>query len=144
MALRLFSSNAAFQDPFFGDLFDWSMRLPHGRRFQTPRQPHFELTETEDKSGLVIRAELPGLSKDKLNVSVDGRQLTVSYENTEETSDENGLLHSKSFSSFSRSWTLPDNVDANTVRAKHDNGVLSIRMDVSGLPPTQQRQITID
>jgi HSP20 family protein len=84
----------------------------------------------EDKDNLVLRADLPGLSEDDVNIEVKDGVLTVSGERkTEEKKEEEGYYRvERAFGSFSRSLTLPQGIDPEQVHAEFDNGVLEVRI----------------
>ena len=78
----------------------------------------------------VIRAELPGLDKDKVKVVVEGTVLTLSGERDLERTVESKTYHhiERSHGTFSRSFTLPEDSDAERVEAQFTNGVLTVRV----------------
>jgi HSP20 family protein len=84
----------------------------------------------EDKDDLVLRADLPGLTEDDVNIAVKDGVLTISGERrTEEKKQEEGYYRvERAFGSFSRSLTLPDGIDPEQVNAEFDNGVLEVRI----------------
>jgi HSP20 family protein len=84
----------------------------------------------EDKNDLVLRADLPGLSEDDVDIEVKDGVLTISGERkTEEKKEEEGYYRvERAFGRFSRSLTLPDGIDPEQVKAKFDNGVLEVRI----------------
>jgi HSP20 family protein len=84
----------------------------------------------EDKDNLVLRADLPGLTEDDVNIEVKDGVLTVSGERrTEERKEAEGYYRvERAFGSFSRSLTLPDGIDPEQVNAEFDNGVLEVRI----------------
>jgi HSP20 family protein len=84
----------------------------------------------EDKNALVLRADLPGLSEDEVNIEVKDGVLTISGERkTEEKKEEEGYYRvERAFGRFSRSLSLPDGIDPEQVKAKFDNGVLEVRI----------------
>ncbi len=84
----------------------------------------------EDDSSLVLRADLPGISEDDVEIEVKDRVLTVSGERkAEEKKEGEGYYRvERSFGSFSRSLTLPEGVEAEQVEAAFDNGVLEVRI----------------
>jgi HSP20 family protein len=96
----------------------------------SPRQwaPAMDLMEVDDQ--LVLRADLPGLSEDDVNIEVRDNILTVSGERTSEHQDKrNGYYRvERSFGRFGRSLTLPEGVDADGIEASFDKGVLEIRI----------------
>jgi HSP20 family protein len=90
--------------------------------------PAMDLVETEDH--FVLRADLPGLTKDDVSIELEDRVLTVSGERKAEHEDRNEGYYrvERAFGSFSRSLTLPEGVDADSVEASFDNGVLEVRI----------------
>jgi HSP20 family protein len=84
----------------------------------------------EDKDNLVLRADLPGLTEDDVNIEVKDGMLTISGERkTKEKKEEEGYYRvERAFGTFSRSLTLPDGIDPEQVNAEFDNGVLEVRI----------------
>jgi HSP20 family protein len=97
--------------------------------------PPMDLVETGDH--FVLRADLPGLSEEDVNIEVEDNVLTVSGERKaeHETTKEGYHRVERAFGSFSRSLTLPEGVDAEQVAASFDRGVLEIR-----IPKPEQRK----
>ena len=108
-------------DTFFG-----GRPAPNGalRRWVPP----MDLVETEDH--LVLKADLPGLDSDDVNIEVKDGVLTVSGERkTEHEERADGFYRvERAFGSFSRSMSLPDHVDAGGISASFDKGVLEVRI----------------
>ena len=90
--------------------------------------PPVDVDETSDEIRLV--AELPGLSREDIEVELEDGVLTIQGEKKEETKDEGtqGLLYERRWGSFTRRFTLPRAVDAENIRASYENGLLSIRV----------------
>ena len=84
----------------------------------------------EEKDELVIRIELPGISKDDIDVSLDGDCLNVKAENKEEelSNEATTYICERCFGEYSRSIGLPFPVDADKVSATFNNGLLEIRL----------------
>jgi HSP20 family protein len=97
--------------------------------------PAMDLVESGDH--FVLRADLPGMSEDDVNIEFEDGVLTVSGERKVEHEDAKEGYHrvERSFGSFSRSLTLPQGVDADAVTAGFDRGVLEIR-----IPKPEQRK----
>jgi len=102
--------------------------------------PQIELFERD--GNLVVRADLPGLEKKDLCVDVSDDTLTIAGERRSEQEEKReGYFHSeRSYGSFQRRIRLPQGVDASTVDAVFDNGVLEVSMK---LPKEQPRTIQI-
>lgn len=90
--------------------------------------PAMDLVETED--ALVLKADLPGLTRDDVSIEVKDRVLVISGERKVEHSDSANGVHrvERSFGNFARSLTLPDGIDSEGIAADFDNGVLEVRI----------------
>ena len=90
--------------------------------------PVVDIEETE--LNYLIRAELPGLSKEKVKVTVEDGVLTLSGERDLERKVEGKTFHhiERSHGTFTRSFTLPGNAEAESVSANYKDGLLEIRV----------------
>lgn len=88
--------------------------------------PAVNISETGDSYKIDVAA--PGLAKEDFNIGIDGKILTVSCEKEQKTeeNDEKYMRREFSYSSFSRSFTLPECADEDKINAVHQNGVLQI------------------
>lgn len=92
------------------------------------RRPAVDIKE--DEKGYVMEAELPGLTEKDIEVKVEGNLLTFSSKKSEEKEEKkSGYVHRerKSFS-FSRSFVLPENVNAEGIDAEFKNGLLTVNV----------------
>lgn len=112
------------------------MRFPLTSWWRTPSTqlawaPPVEVYEKDDK--VMVKAEVPGMTKDDIDVSVQGDMLTISGEKkTESEVKEQDYYRSEfSYGRFSRSVALPTAVDASKVEANYNNGVLEISLPKS-------------
>ena len=113
----------------FDDFFGRSpLRLPVEERGWMPAVDVFE---KEDK--FVVKAELPGMKEDDINVSVVGDTLSIKGEKKTETEikDEDYYRCERSYGTFYRSIPIPSNVDANKIEASFDDGVLEVALPKS-------------
>jgi HSP20 family protein len=94
------------------------------RRF-TPR---FEVRETAD--ALVLKADLPGVKTDDLDVEIHGNVLTVSGEREQDNVTDQEQVHfvERHFGSFSRAFTVPEGIDAKNLAAELRDGVLTVTL----------------
>jgi HSP20 family protein len=90
--------------------------------------PPMDLLETD--SELVLRADLPGIDEDDVEIEVKDGVLVVSGERAAEHEEKGEGFHrvERAFGRFSRSLTLPQGVDAGKVAATFSNGVLEVRV----------------
>ena len=109
-------------DDFFGD--DW-MRYPAGNRKETS-MPAVNVKENE--KAFTVELAAPGLSKKDFNVEVDNDLLTISTEREESTEDvgDNYTRKEFSYTSFKRSFHLPETVESEKIEAKYEDGVLRL------------------
>ena len=98
---------------------------------------------TEDKENFYIRAELPGIVGDALDISVTGDTLTISGERVMPTEDENAKYHrrEREAGKFSRVMNLPSQINTNKVKADSKNGILTIMLPKA--EETKPKQITV-
>ena len=100
-----------------------------GERVQSVAwSPVVDIEETE--LNYLIRAELSGLSKEKVKVTVEDGVLTLSGERDLERKVEGKTFHhiERSHGTFTRSFTLPENAEAESVSANYKDGLLEIRV----------------
>ena len=101
-----------------------------------------DLDVVETPEAYVVKAEVPGVAKDKIEVNVEDRDVTIAVEYREEL-EANGkaLWRERTFGKFSRSIRLPEAVDANAAQAKHSDGVLQLTLPK--IAKANSKQITI-
>jgi HSP20 family protein len=103
------------------------------RRELIPRQPAIEITD--DKDTVIIKAEIPGLKKENLQVNLSDSLLTIGGERKQEQEKKGqGFYYSeRSYGNFSRSIQLPSDVLADQASANFKDGILEVR-----LPKTEE------
>lgn len=107
----------------FSTMFDGSV---NGQTTMRRWMPAMDLIETDDH--FVLRADLPGLTENDVNIEVEDNVLTVSGERKAEQEINKDGYHriERAFGSFRRSLELPEGVDAEAVTASFDRGVLEV------------------
>jgi HSP20 family protein len=107
--------------------------------------PPMEITETPAE--LALTAELPGLEKKDIEISVDDGVLTLRGEKTDERKEDDAEtkyhLWERSYGTFRRTFTLPRTVDASKIVAEFEKGVLKIRMPKAAEETVKGRKIEI-
>ena len=103
--------------------------------------PPIEVFEKEDK--FVVKAELPGMKEDDIDVSVIGDILTIKGEKkTEaEVKEDEYYRCERSYGSFFRSVALPSHVDAKKIEASYEEGVLEITLPK--VPEVQPKKVPV-
>jgi HSP20 family protein len=115
---------------------DWADFSPFGTSiFRAPLLsettewlPAVELVEKDGE--FVLTAEIPGMSKENVDISVEDNVLTFKGEKKFEKDEEKGRMHirEREYGTFMRAFTLPRNVEADKVRAEYHDGVVEIHM----------------
>ena len=83
----------------------------------------------EDADHLYLEAELPGFTKDEVNITLEEGVLSIEAERKSETRQRDPLQVERRWTQFQRAFTLPTAVYENTVKAAMDNGILTITLD---------------
>lgn len=91
-------------------------------------QPRVNVTETNE--AYELECEVPGIAPEEVKVTLSGDTLTIQGEKRREEKREGDTWHvtERSYGSFQRSFTFPANVDADSVEASSENGVLHIKV----------------
>ncbi|MEN9397653.1 MAG: hypothetical protein RLZ81_2183 [Pseudomonadota bacterium] len=117
-------------DDFFRDVApSFYVRPLHGDPLPSPAQIKIDVKESE--RAYTVQAELPGVPKEDIQVSLDGNMVTLRAEVKQQdaqTKDDKLLRSERYFGSVSRSFQLPQDIDQNESRAKYDNGVLTLTL----------------
>jgi HSP20 family protein len=94
-------------------------------------QPRVDLTETENNYELV--AEIPGLSKEDINLSLEKNVLKISGEKKSETeaNEKDYRRIERAYGRFERSFTLPENVKGELIKASYKDGLLRVEIPKS-------------
>ena len=115
------------------DFFDRRARAWWPERWSLPAVLDIEppvVDFYEEKDDLVVKAELPGMEKQDIEVNVTDHTLTIKGEkkNEEEVEEENYYRSERSFGSFRRDLELPSDVQAEKAKASFKNGILEVRL----------------
>ena len=91
--------------------------------------PAVDIKETDQ--AFTVEAELPGMSKDDVKVTVHDGVLTIKGERRQEEETEDKKMHriERFYGSFMRRFTLPENVDENSVKANFKDGLLTLTIN---------------
>lgn len=104
----------------------------------------FRVDVSEDENAYTIRAEIPGVKKDDINISIDGDQVAIGAEvkNEKDVKDGERVLRSERFyGKLQRAFQLGQSVDENAASAKYADGVLELTLPKKAA--TSARRITI-
>jgi len=100
----------------------------------------------EEGDDLVVKAELPGINKENIEVKVTDDYITISGEKKKEEKIEKKdyYRYERSYGSFSRTFRLPVDVQTDKAKAKFENGVLEIRIPKTEEAKTKERKLQIE
>ena len=103
--------------------------------------PALDVFEKEDR--YVVKAELPGMKEEDVDVSVIGDTLTIKGERKAESEvkEEDYYCCERSYGSFSRSVALPSNIDAKKIEASYEDGVLEVTLPKA--PEVKPKKISV-
>jgi HSP20 family protein len=115
----------------FNQLFNDTFARAFGdQREVTPRAwvPPVDIYETADS--LVLKAELPGINPDEVEIQVEGNTLYLKGERKfmKDLKEENLHRVERMYGTFTRSFALPNTIDADKVKAEYQNGILTLTM----------------
>jgi HSP20 family protein len=112
--IRLFEDNSTRDRSGHADLATWA--------------PPVDIYETENE--LVIKADLPDLEEKDIDVRVENNSLTIRGERKfeKDVNEDNYLRVERAYGSFMRSFSLPNTVSSENIRAEYRNGVLTLHM----------------
>jgi HSP20 family protein len=127
----------------FNTIFDQPSQTSRGNGTTRRWLPAMDLVETADH--YVLRADLPGLADEDVTIQLEDNVLTISGERKAEHEEQHEGYYrlERAFGSFSRSLTLPDGVDPDSVQADFDRGVLAIRIPKPEQKKPKTVQITL-
>ncbi len=107
-------------DRLFADVFNTFPRF--GNLFDNQAAARVPVDLFEDDNNVYARFELPGFRRDELNVQLENAVLTVSVERKADAKEQRQEMQ------FSRSVTVPEGVDGEKVKAKFEDGVLTVTL----------------
>ncbi len=106
--------------------------------------PRVDIAETDGE--FVIKAELPEVKKEDVHVSVDNGVMTVRGERKQEQEEKGKKFHriERHYGSFSRSFTLPENVDSGKIKASFKDGMLTLQLPKTAESKPKAIAVSID
>ncbi|HZJ59196.1 MAG TPA: Hsp20/alpha crystallin family protein, partial [Chitinophagaceae bacterium] len=114
----------------FDDFFKpWNEWFDNDNRFwATVRIPSVNITENKDEYNVSLA--VPGMKKEDFKIDVNGNMLTISCEKdeTKEEKDKKYTRKEYSYSSFSRTFTLPEEVNREKIDARYEDGLLKLSL----------------
>jgi HSP20 family protein len=129
-----------FRRPFFSPM--WMPRLG----FPAAREVVPSIDVYQDGDDVVVKAELPGLAKEDLEIDITGNVVTISGEKKSEEKVERKDYHriERSYGSFTRSVRLPAEIQSDLAKASYKDGVLEVRIPKTEEAKKKGRKIEIE
>jgi len=122
-------------------------RMPKGFDFNGNKAldwaPSVDISETDTE--FLVRAELPAVKKEDVRITVDDGMLTISGERKQKTEEKDEKLHrvESVYGKFSRSFTLPENTNVDTIRAESKDGVITVHVTKVKSEPKKPTEIKV-
>ena len=117
-------------DDFFRDMAPgFYVRPLHGDALPTPSQIKIDVSESD--KAYIVQAEVPGVAKEDIHVSVEGNTVTLRAEVKQQDSqsrDEKVLRTERYYGAVARSFQMPQDIDPANSKARYDNGVLTLTL----------------
>lgn len=114
------------------DLFNlfFSMPLPFNRSLFSDESWYLSVEVSEGKKDIIVKAEIPGVERKDIDISLDGRLLTIEGEKKQEKEESGEHYHrmESSFGYYRRTIELPADVDSSNVDATYKNGILKLKL----------------
>jgi HSP20 family protein len=139
-------ANITRYDPFneLDDMFKGLFVRPMRFDLDLAPQMRMKIDVSKADDTYTVKADIPGVKKDDIQVSVDGNEVTISGEIKKETEEKKGeevLRSERYYGKISRSFTLPNDVDESKVTAKYADGVLKVTLPVKAA--SKSKKITV-
>lgn len=113
----------------------------NGRKLEW--SPSTDISETDKE--YVIRAALPAVKKEDVQVTLDQGMITIKGERKQQKEDKNEKFHrvESFYGSFERSFSLPENVNADAIRCDSKDGILTVHIPKTETQTQKPKQITV-
>jgi HSP20 family protein len=141
-------ANLSVYDPLFGEALDDLFKGFFVRPMRYPAEtqvPQIKVDVNETDKTYTVQAEIPGVRKEDVSVTIEGNQVAISAEvkkQKEEKEGEKVLRSERYFGRMYRAFTLGSEIDEAQAQAKYADGVLQLTLPKK--PTTQGKQLSIE
>ncbi len=134
---RIWPETSSLFDEFFNDIPLFHANARTGDKWL----PAVDILEKD--GNLMLRAEVPGMSEKDIDLKLEGNVLTLKGEKRLENEEERNNYHRMEsfYGSFTRSFTLPETVDRDRIKADYKNGILTVTIPQK--PEVRPREIPV-
>lgn len=129
-------------DPFHD--FDDVFRFPRAFWRNMPEEPQIKMDVSEDEKAFLVKAEIPGVNKEDIKVSIDGNQVSISAQvkkDKEEKKGETVIRMERYYGNQSRGFRLQHDINRSRVEARYENGVLELILPKR--EPSSAKQVAV-
>jgi HSP20 family protein len=121
----------------------WPRGLREGNGGKLEWSPSADISETEQE--YVIRAELPAVKKEDVRVTLDEGTITIKGERKQQNEDKSEKYHriESFYGSFERTFMLPENIKADSIRCDSKDGILTVHIPKSQTQKSKPKQISV-
>jgi HSP20 family protein len=144
-ALIRFPNPATALSELIDDFFGSTELSRPNRELVATRWP--EVDVVEDEKSYLLRADMPGLEKKDISVTVENGVLSISGEKKEERKEQKDgrfTYYERSYGKFNRSFNLPEHVDAEHIEANYKNGVLELKINKTEKAKPKEIEVKIE
>jgi len=135
--------NESFDD-LFNNLFPGFLVRPVGASAPTGAAKPFSVEVSEDEKAYTVHAELPGVARDDIHVTIDGNDVAITAEvknQREEKKDGRVLRSERYYGKLYRAFQLADTIDEGAAEAKYADGVLELRLPKKAVTSAKRLEI---
>jgi Molecular chaperone (small heat shock protein) len=143
-------ANLTRYDPFdvtfepFDDLFKGFFRPVRMEGMEGVSQMQIKMDVKENDKSYTVHADIPGVKKEDIHVTIDGNQVSISAEVKKEKEEKEGekvLRSERYYGKVARSFTLGSEIDEGASQAKYDNGVLELVLPKKTSTPSKKLEV---
>jgi HSP20 family protein len=130
-------------DRLFDEGFERFFAPSQAGQGSTMRSPALDVAESD--AAYTVSVDLPGVAKEDVKVSIDGRRVDIEAQTRKEEEKKEGdrvVYRERSMASFARSFTVAADIDQSASAAKLENGVLTLTLSKRGAPASAQLTVS--
>ena len=130
----------------FDDMFDRLMGIPHRTGAGQPGNSLLPLDVIERDGALVIKAAVPGVDPEQVDIQIENNVLTIQGELNSDYEETKAKVYRREYSygKFSRSVRLPEDLDLENVKATFKNGFVTVTLPRQEHPTAKSRRIPVE
>ena len=136
-------AESVFNRLISSSLARWPRGLREGSGGKFEWSPSADISETDQE--YVIRAELPAVKKEDVRVTFDEGMITIKGERKQQKEDKSEKYHriESFYGSFERTFTLPENINADSIRCDSKDGILTVHIPKTQTEKSKPKQISV-